>query len=126
MEQLIEAGDGKRPLTVVINGDKVMVNAIKVVLSEARHRLCLWHILQNVKTRGGSRFASGFMKCVDKYQRPEDFEKGRQELVAYHKLEQKSGFLICMLTRKNGQKLTYVDISSRERRIIDALFRLLI
>ena len=46
-----------------------------------------------MKTRGGSRFASRSIKCVDKYWTPEDFEKGWKELVAYHKLERKKWVL---------------------------------
>jgi len=41
LEQLVEAGEGQKPLTVLTDGDKTMTNAIKVVFPKARHRLCL-------------------------------------------------------------------------------------
>ena len=35
--------------------------------------------MQNVKTREGLHFAGGFMKCVDRYQTPKDFENAGKE-----------------------------------------------
>ena len=84
LEQLVEAGDGQKPETVVIDRDKAMANAIKVIFPEARHRLCLWHLIKSVQSNGGSQFASGFIKCVNKYRTPKDFEVAWQELVSHY------------------------------------------
>jgi len=51
-----------------------MTNAIKVVFLKAQHRLCLWHLMKHVQSHGGNEFASGFIKCINKYRTPEDFE----------------------------------------------------
>ena len=60
-----------------------MTNAIKVVFPEARHRLCLWHLMKNVQSHGGNEFASAFIRCINKYRTPKDFEVGWQELVPH-------------------------------------------
>ncbi|KAL4382989.1 hypothetical protein GQ457_15G015160 [Hibiscus cannabinus] len=49
LQKLITTGDGYKLLTVITNGDKVMANVIAQVIPEAKHRLCLWHLMRNVK-----------------------------------------------------------------------------
>ena len=89
MEQLVEVGKGQKPLVVRTDGDKAMANAIKVVFSKARHRLCLWHLMRNVRGNRGVKFCSGFIKCVNKYRAPNDFEKGWKELMSYYEVQDK-------------------------------------
>ena len=36
---IIEVGEGQKPLTILIDGDNAMANAIKVVFPKTRHRL---------------------------------------------------------------------------------------
>ncbi|KAL4341367.1 hypothetical protein GQ457_08G024570 [Hibiscus cannabinus] len=55
LQQLIAAGDGYKPLTVITDRDKAMANAISQVLPEAKHRLCLWHIMRNLKSNDNKR-----------------------------------------------------------------------
>ena len=43
LEMLMEAMDGKRPISVVTDGDRAMRQAIKRVIPNCRHRLCSWH-----------------------------------------------------------------------------------
>ncbi|KAL4363690.1 hypothetical protein GQ457_04G017920 [Hibiscus cannabinus] len=87
LEQLIAAGDGYKPVTVITDRDKAMANAISKVLPEARHRLCLWHIMRNIKHNGKhNSFYDGFMRCADKCRTPNDFEQAWNELVDKHKV----------------------------------------
>ena len=46
---LVQAMDGKRPMSVLIDGDKSMRRAIENVLPEAKHRLCSWHLAKMQK-----------------------------------------------------------------------------
>ncbi|XP_056689545.1 protein FAR1-RELATED SEQUENCE 5-like [Spinacia oleracea] len=75
LEQLTEAGDNVAPHTVLTDGDKAMANAISVVFPKAVHRLCLWHLMRNVKEHSSKTFCSGFMKCVDRCRTPTEFEQ---------------------------------------------------
>lgn len=88
LQQLIEAGDGFRPLTIITDGDKAMANAIGKVLPEARHRLCLWHIMRNVKVHLKGKFLDGFIKCV-KCRTPNDFESAWKELVDIYSIQER-------------------------------------
>ncbi|KAL4354282.1 hypothetical protein GQ457_06G008500 [Hibiscus cannabinus] len=89
LQQLIAAGDDYKPLTVITDRDKAMANAISQVLPEAKHRLCLWHIMRNVKSNGNKSFDDGFMRCADKCRTPMDFEQAWKELVDKHEVEGK-------------------------------------
>ncbi|KAL4383302.1 hypothetical protein GQ457_15G015820 [Hibiscus cannabinus] len=89
LQQLIAAGDGYKPLTVITDRDKAMANAISQVLPEAKHRLCLWHIMRNVKSNGNKSFHDGFMRCANKCRTPMDFEQAWKELVDKHEVEGK-------------------------------------
>ena len=45
---------------------------------------CNYQVLSSgcyIVQHGGKRFACGFTNCVDKYKKPNDYEKGLQELV---------------------------------------------
>ncbi|KAL4303519.1 hypothetical protein GQ457_10G011920 [Hibiscus cannabinus] len=81
--------DGYKPLTIITDRDKAMANAISQVLPEAKHRLCLWHIMRNLKSNGNKSFHDGFMRCADKCRKPMDFEQAWKELVDKHEVEGK-------------------------------------
>ena len=46
--------------------------------------------MKNVQLHGGTKFASGFIECINKYRTLEDFEVSWQELVFDHGVEHKS------------------------------------
>ena len=45
-------------------------------------------LMKNVQSNKDNEFASGFIKCINKYQTPEDFEVGWQELVSRYGVQQ--------------------------------------
>ena len=45
---MLVAMNNKTPISVVIDGDKAMSKAIKMVFPESRHHLCVWHLERNV------------------------------------------------------------------------------
>ena len=62
---LLEAMDGKEPLSVITDSDKVMRNAIKSCLPKACHRLCAWHLERNVTSNVAStEFTKAFKDCM--------------------------------------------------------------
>ncbi|CAN1153217.1 Protein FAR1-RELATED SEQUENCE 5 [Linum perenne] len=65
LETLCEAMGGKKPHSVITDGDKAMKNAIIKVFPDATRRLCLWHINKNVgehvkKSQYAAKFIRGF------------------------------------------------------------------
>ncbi|CAL5338642.1 unnamed protein product [Camellia sinensis] len=49
LQKLLEAMDNKRPVSVLINRDMAMREAIQKVFPNAKHRLCNWHMHRNAK-----------------------------------------------------------------------------
>ncbi|PKI72877.1 hypothetical protein CRG98_006745 [Punica granatum] len=70
LEQLIEAENGTRP--------------IKSVIPDARHRLCLWHLMRNVMVNGGESFLASFKKCIYRCRTPKYFDQAWNEVVEQH------------------------------------------
>ncbi len=62
---LLEAMNGKAPLSVITDSDKAMRNAIKVVFPKACHRLCAWHLERNATSNVASNeFTRAFKDCM--------------------------------------------------------------
>ncbi|XP_028108698.1 protein FAR1-RELATED SEQUENCE 5-like [Camellia sinensis] len=49
LQKLLETMDNKRPVSVLIDGDMAMSEAIQKVFPNAKHRLCNWHMHRNAK-----------------------------------------------------------------------------
>uniref|UniRef100_A0A803N0W6 MULE transposase domain-containing protein n=1 Tax=Chenopodium quinoa TaxID=63459 RepID=A0A803N0W6_CHEQI len=81
LEPLNEAGGNVTPYIVVTNGDKAMAIAIEEVFPHVHHRLCLWHLMCNIKGHTNKRFCSSFMKCVDGARTPAEFEEAWEDLI---------------------------------------------
>lgn len=89
LEQVIQYGEGNIPHTVIIDGEKAMDAAIKIVLPNSHHRLCLWHLMTNIKKNGRKRFDNGFMKCIHKCRTGKEFDDVWHKLVVKYKLREK-------------------------------------
>ncbi|XP_028065122.1 protein FAR1-RELATED SEQUENCE 5-like [Camellia sinensis] len=76
-ETFMEAMGNKAPVSVLTNGDKAMREAFRRVFSDARHRLCNWHLgknaVSNVHING---FAHAFKQCMDMEMDETNFEQG--------------------------------------------------
>ncbi|KAI8554725.1 hypothetical protein RHMOL_Rhmol05G0120700 [Rhododendron molle] len=66
LEKFLDSmGNEKMPVSVMTDGDKAMRRAIKIVLPNARHRLCKWHLKKNVVSNVHvPGFLCDFEKCM--------------------------------------------------------------
>ncbi|KAL3521819.1 hypothetical protein ACH5RR_014653 [Cinchona calisaya] len=60
LENLLEANNGKKPISVLTDADLAMRKAITNILPESSQRLCSWHLVENAKTNCGIPFSQGF------------------------------------------------------------------
>ncbi|XP_028122067.1 protein FAR1-RELATED SEQUENCE 5-like [Camellia sinensis] len=82
LETFIEAMGNKAPVSVLIDGDKAMREAIRRVFPDARHRLCNWHLGKNVVSNvHKSGFAHAFKQCMDMETDEAKFEDGWTRMV---------------------------------------------
>ncbi|KAK9271714.1 hypothetical protein L1049_002077 [Liquidambar formosana] len=75
----IEAMSGKKPKTILTDQDAILAEAIDLVLPEAHHRICVWHVYQNALNHlghifeGSSSFANDLSSCIFDHEEEEDF-----------------------------------------------------
>ncbi|CAN1798005.1 Protein FAR1-RELATED SEQUENCE 5, partial [Linum perenne] len=86
LERLCEAMGGKKPHSVITDGDKSMKNAIIKVFPDATRRLCLWHINKNVgehvkKSQYAAKFIKGFFDITKADLTETKFEQKWSQLV---------------------------------------------
>ncbi|CAI0543979.1 unnamed protein product [Linum tenue] len=89
LDTFVKCMGGKKPLSVITDGDKAMRQAISQVLPKAAHRLCSWHIDRNAgELRLGLMFLQGLNKFMKSRISVEEFEESWQHLVTETKLDQ--------------------------------------
>ncbi|XP_028072062.1 protein FAR1-RELATED SEQUENCE 5-like [Camellia sinensis] len=94
LETFMEAMGNKAPVSVLIDGDKAMREAIRRVFSDARHRLCNWHFEKNaVSNVHISGFAHAFKQCMDMETDETKFEHGWTTMVEEFGLQTNSWVL---------------------------------
>lgn len=76
LESFLECMEWKKPLTVITDGDNAMRHAIGVVMTGVVHRLCSWHIEQNIiKNIKDVRFLQTMQRLMKRLLSPIQFEK---------------------------------------------------
>ncbi|KAI8572373.1 hypothetical protein RHMOL_Rhmol01G0193400 [Rhododendron molle] len=84
LSTFLEAMDGKRPISVVIDGDLAMRNAIRDIFPDARHRLCSWHLERNAaKNVHIPEFVSDFTTLMQMECDVEEFETIWADMVSH-------------------------------------------
>ncbi|KAL6180278.1 hypothetical protein ACLB2K_046942 [Fragaria x ananassa] len=82
LSKFLVSMNGKMKKVVITDGDKVMRNAIRTVMPEARHRLCIWHIGQNANSHlKSAEKLKAFNRCIRKYQTVEQFDRLWQDML---------------------------------------------
>ncbi|KAH9680533.1 protein FAR1-RELATED SEQUENCE [Citrus sinensis] len=77
------AMNNRKPISIVTDGDRAMRKAIKKVVPEARHRLCIWHLQRNAQSNVHKtpEFVTRFKDFLLGNYRPEEFEQLWQNMV---------------------------------------------
>ncbi|XP_021719176.1 protein FAR1-RELATED SEQUENCE 5-like [Chenopodium quinoa] len=96
-ETFKKAMGGKCHVSLFIDQDAAMLAAIPKVFPNTRHRLCLWHLIQNVVTRFGvlksdDTFKAAFMKCLSGCITEAQFEVCWDSMTTKYKLKNNSWF----------------------------------
>ncbi|XP_010246752.1 PREDICTED: protein FAR1-RELATED SEQUENCE 5-like [Nelumbo nucifera] len=85
LDTFLRAMGGRKPISVVTDCDEEMQKAIKNLLPEARHRLCTWHISQNV-TSHWAAIIGDFNNCMHMVGTPEQFEEAWNKMIKTYNL----------------------------------------
>ena len=82
LENFLDVMMKKQPSVVVTDGDKAMMEAIKVVFPEATHQLCAWHLQKNATSNiKDTEFCEAFRKCIYANFDPDEFEEYWHKMV---------------------------------------------
>jgi hypothetical protein len=76
----------KHSILVITDGDHTMAKAIEVVLPNIDHRLCSWHIEQNMGQQLHGKILQDFRKLIYHPMDVEEFEGGDGKFKCDHKL----------------------------------------
>ena len=85
---------GKQPSTIFTDQDVAISKAIKMVLPNTCHRLCLWHIFHNATLNLGhaipefSKFLIDFKRCVYENYSVNKFERRWVELLDKYRVNE--------------------------------------
>ncbi|XP_021773621.1 protein FAR1-RELATED SEQUENCE 5-like [Chenopodium quinoa] len=96
-ETFKKAMGGKCPVSLFTDQDAAMAAAIPKVFPNTRHRLCLWHLIQNAVTRFGilksdDTFKAAFTKCLSGCINEAQFEVCWDSMMTKYKLKNNSWF----------------------------------
>ena len=83
LKTFLSAMNNRKPISIVIDGDRAMRKAIKKVVPEAQHRLCIWHLQRNAQSNVHKtlEFVRRFKDFLLGNYRPEEFEQLWQNMV---------------------------------------------
>ncbi|KAK9275307.1 hypothetical protein L1049_022569 [Liquidambar formosana] len=93
-ETFLGAMSGKQPKTILKNQSAAMANAILEVFPKTHHRLCVWHIYQNVATHlshvfhGSKQFAHDFSECVYDFEDEDDWRLAWNNMLQKYSLKE--------------------------------------
>lgn len=86
LKQFLDCMCQKHPKVVITDGDNAMHRAISSVMPNSEHRLCTWHIEQNMARHLRPDMLSDFRALVHGTYDPEEFEKKWIEFKVTHKV----------------------------------------
>ncbi|KAL6591971.1 hypothetical protein ACP70R_049663 [Stipagrostis hirtigluma subsp. patula] len=75
LQAFLEAMHQKHPKSLITDGDAAMARAIEIVMPNADHRLCSWHIEQNMVRHLRGMKLSEFRRFIYHAMEIEDFER---------------------------------------------------
>ncbi|XP_056690283.1 protein FAR1-RELATED SEQUENCE 5-like [Spinacia oleracea] len=109
----------KSPITLFTDQDAAMARTIKKIFPTTRHRLCVWHLMQNAVTRFGvlksdSTFKADFNKCLSGCLNEAEFNTCWEAMVIKYNLKEHKWFIrIYKLRHKWARTLSKDFFSAR-------------
>uniref|UniRef100_A0A0A9HK95 MULE transposase domain-containing protein n=1 Tax=Arundo donax TaxID=35708 RepID=A0A0A9HK95_ARUDO len=80
----------KHPRSLITDGDAAMAKAIEIVMPEADHRLCSWHIEQNMIKRLRGKALKDFRKLIYHAVDADEFERQWVQFNANHTFKEEN------------------------------------
>nr|ABA92085.1 transposon protein, putative, unclassified [Oryza sativa Japonica Group] len=122
----LKAMSGKKPQTILTDEDAAMAKAIKLVMPESHHRICVWHMNQNAcKHLAGvvkeyKKFNADFQNCIYDKEEEDEFINAWNRMLKKYDL-QENKWLERLFQKKEQWALVYgrntfsADMSGTQR-----------
>ena len=94
-------------MITTINSDAAMARAIEIVLPDADHRLCSWHIEQNMLKRFRGAKLSDFRKFIYSAMEEGEFDRLWKEFRANHNIKQDNLWVNMMYQQRRKWAATF-------------------
>ncbi|XP_062211569.1 protein FAR1-RELATED SEQUENCE 5-like [Phragmites australis] len=107
LEAFLEAMGQHHPESVITDGDIAMARAIEIVMPEADHRLCSWHIEQNMIHRLRGEKLSEFRKFVYHPMTVDNFEKRWMEYKENYGISEEDIWMVMMYDLRKKWSAAY-------------------
>jgi hypothetical protein len=102
LQAFLEAMHQKHPTSVITDGDHAMAKSIEVVLPNTDHRLCSWHIEQNMLRHLRGNMPKDFRKSIYHAMDVTEFEK---QWIQFNEAHSKKGIDITDTELSKGKDL---------------------
>lgn len=106
LKQFLDCMCQKHPKGLITDGDNAMRRAIASVMPHSEHRLCTWHIEQNIVRHLSPAMLSDFRSLHSTYG-PEEFEKKWVEFKVVHKVGEDNQWLMRMYNLRKKWAAAY-------------------
>jgi zinc finger SWIM domain-containing protein 3 len=93
LEAFLESAQQNHPRSVITDGDHAMARAISKVFPNADHRLCSWHIEQNMIRHLRKTKLSDFRKFVYYYRNVDEFESRWADFLEEYEISEKDAWI---------------------------------
>ncbi|XP_062227321.1 protein FAR1-RELATED SEQUENCE 5-like [Phragmites australis] len=107
LEAFLEAMRQHHPESIITDGDIAMARAIEIVMPEADHRLCSWHIEQNMIHRLRGEKLSEFRKFVYHPMTVDNFEKHWMEYKENYGISEEDIWMVMMYDLRKKWSTAY-------------------
>jgi len=102
LQTFLTAMAQKHPISVITDGDLAMQKAIRTILPYSNHRLCTWHIEQNIiRNLHNSKISEEFRKFLYDRCSIEEVERKWDEFLERNKISSKHEWLYQMYQMRN-------------------------
>ncbi|XP_024032044.1 protein FAR1-RELATED SEQUENCE 5-like [Morus notabilis] len=108
LQMFLQGMNNRKPKVIVTDGDNAMKNGIAQIFSESKHRLCGWHLMENVANNVKDiNFKRDFKEIMYGYYFEPEFLDRWHSLILAYELEN-NYWATCMFEKKESWVETYL------------------
>jgi hypothetical protein len=109
LNAFLKAMRQQQPCSLIIDGDAAMAKAIEIVMPLADHRLCSWHIEQNMIKRFRGKKQSQFKKFIYNPMEVDEFESKWVKYKERHNITERDMWILKMYELRDKWAAAFME-----------------